>query len=215
MWACVGFVMRGLEGRHCFHPATVLVHLVKCTRAAWRSGCRPPTPATVNSVTQSSLLSDGHSHSHRLEFFCCCDIVGKQWETDFFLDYCSISYPGNWHNLVSNWNASLCSSSVAKGPRPSQWETHTTVWHGLLPSHHTSGSHLWLAVLERSPGPLATEEQTRGCWPYSPHHCPLHHLHPLDTGNLFFVTYKLFYSSHKGADSNTRFIVWTCFLLKE
>ena len=73
MWACVGSVTREPEGRRCSPPATAPVRWGKCTRAAWRSGCRPPTPATVNSVTQNSLSNDDHNHSHRSEAVCCKD----------------------------------------------------------------------------------------------------------------------------------------------
>lgn len=70
-WVCVGFVTRELEERRCSRPATALVLWVKCIKAAWRSGCHPPTPATVNFVTLSSLLNGDHSHSLRLEKFYC------------------------------------------------------------------------------------------------------------------------------------------------
>lgn len=63
--ACVGFVTKELGGKPCCHLAIARARWGKCTRAAWRSGFPPPTPATVNSVTQNSPLNEGHSHSHR------------------------------------------------------------------------------------------------------------------------------------------------------
>lgn len=64
-WACVGFATKELEEKPCSRLAIARARWGKCTKAAWRSGCPPPTPATVNSVTQNSLLNEGHSRSHR------------------------------------------------------------------------------------------------------------------------------------------------------
>lgn len=63
--ACVGFVTKEPEGKPCCHLAIARARWGKCTKAAWRSGFPPPTPATVNCVTQNSLLNEGHSRSHR------------------------------------------------------------------------------------------------------------------------------------------------------
>lgn len=48
----------------CLH-VTAQAPWARCTRAAWRSGCRLPTPATVSSATQSSASSADRGLSQR------------------------------------------------------------------------------------------------------------------------------------------------------
>lgn len=78
-WACVGSVTKELEEKPCSRPATARARWEKCTKAAWRSGCLPPTPATVNSVTQNSPLSEGLSRSRRSAGLLIHVFVQRNW----------------------------------------------------------------------------------------------------------------------------------------
>lgn len=152
MWVCVGFVMRVLEERHCSHPVTAPVLWVKCTKAAWRSGCLPPTPATVNSVTQSSLLNGDHSHSHRLEwtFFmsrnvnfliCWNEMNTFSLAMLWYFNYVKcISYVRISAEFFCDCkkDASLCPLSGWRTPAPAVRSAHCCVtWPA------SSSSHLW------------------------------------------------------------------------
>lgn len=57
--------MRGATAKGSFHHVTAQARWAQCTRAAWRSGCPPPTPATVSFVTLSSPSSAGQGPSQR------------------------------------------------------------------------------------------------------------------------------------------------------
>lgn len=60
-----GSATRGVTVKGSFRHVTARAHWARYTRAAWRSGCRPPTPATASCVTQSSPLSAGQGPSQR------------------------------------------------------------------------------------------------------------------------------------------------------
>ncbi|XP_063119825.1 E3 ubiquitin-protein ligase MARCHF2 isoform X6 [Rattus norvegicus] len=51
--------MREQMGRTCCPHVAVLAPWELCTRAAWRNGCLPPTPATVSCVTLSLQWKSG------------------------------------------------------------------------------------------------------------------------------------------------------------
>lgn len=73
-------------------------------------------------------------------------------------------------------------STVAPRSRAPKWEENTVLWHGVLPVHHSSSSHFWLALPEGRSGPPPAEELAAGRGPHCSHHCPFHHLRPLDFG---------------------------------
>ncbi|CAG04849.1 unnamed protein product [Tetraodon nigroviridis] len=75
-------------------------------------------------------------------------------------------------------------STVAAGPRPLQREEDAVLRHDVLPLHHAAGGHFGLVVSAGGPGPPPPGQLAAGRGPHHPHHRPLHHLRPVDSGVL-------------------------------
>jgi hypothetical protein len=65
-------------GRTCCPHVAARAHWELCTRAAWRNGCLPPTPATVSCVTLSLQWKSGPDLSQRYIAWGRLDILRRK-----------------------------------------------------------------------------------------------------------------------------------------
>nr|XP_057929459.1 E3 ubiquitin-protein ligase MARCHF2-like isoform X3 [Doryrhamphus excisus] len=92
-------------------------------------------------------------------------------------------------------------TGVARRPRLTQREEDVVLRHSVLPVHHSTCCHFCLVVPAGSAGPSEIGQFVAGRRPHSAHHCPLHHLHPLDPGVFALPLSTVFRMEEKRPES--------------